>query len=68
MYCTAWEEDNDDNDIVPIIYLLIIIHRYKYVYYTAGEEDDLEIEGEKNSGYEAESSEARSENTKMEGE
>ena len=47
---------------------MYIIHRYKYVYYTAGEEDDLEIEGEKNSGYEAESSEAGSENTKMEGE
>ena len=68
MYCTAGEEDNDDNDIVPIIYLSIIICRYKYVYYTAGEEDDLEIEGEENSGYEAEPSEARSENTKMEGE
>ena len=56
--------EEDDDDIVPIIYLSIIICRYKYVYYTAGEEDDLEIEGEKNSGYEAESSEAGSENTK----
>ena len=68
MCTTAGEEDNDDNDIVPIIYLSIMIRRYKYVYYTAGEEDDLEIEGEKNSGYEAESSEAGSENTKKEGE
>ena len=68
MYCTAWEEDNDDNDIVPIIYLSIIICRYKYVYYTAGEKDDLEIEGERNSGYEAESSEAGSESARKEGE
>ena len=45
-----------------------MIRRYKYVYYTAGEKDDLEIEGEQNSGYEAESSEAGSENTKKEGE
>ena len=45
-----------------------MIRRYKYVYYTAGEKDDLEIEGEQNSGYEAESSEAGSENIKKEGE
>ena len=62
MYCTAGEEDNDD------YYLSIMIRRYKYVYYTAGEKDDLEIEGEQNSGYEAESSEAGSENIKKEGE
>jgi len=48
--------------------LMAVAYRYKYVYYTAGEEDDLEIEGEKNSGYEADSSEAGSENTKKEGE
>jgi len=48
--------------------LMAVAYRYKYVYYTAGEKDDLEIEGEQNSGYEAESSEAGSENTKKEGE
>merc|ERR1719462_133460 len=48
--------------------LMAVAFRYKYVYYTAGEKDDLEIEGEQNSGYEAESSEDWSENTKKEGE
>ena len=38
------------------------------MYYTAGEKEDLDIEGEKNSGYEAESSEAGSESARKEGE